>query len=153
VLASSSTLAKRFEALCCLRPCWVLRGVGLARAAAPAPKLLPLRRWPKPSPVAVEPGCVCAGESWPEGAEALDEVGTAGGFDDMVPPVRAAAMTMAAGLCRARADAVGGGVTERNSGRRRKRSEKHDEQWRGLLHAAPRTGWSGRMESQQLAWR
>jgi hypothetical protein len=32
-------------------------------------------------------GCVCAGESWPEGAWALDEVGMAGGFEDMaVPP-------------------------------------------------------------------
>lgn len=43
-MASSSTLAKRFEALCCFRPCWLPRGVGVGRAAAP--KLLPLRRWP-----------------------------------------------------------------------------------------------------------
>lgn len=113
-MASSSGWRKRFEALCCLRACWLFRGVGEGRAA-PAPKLLPPpRRCPKLSPVAMELGCVGAGESWPEAAEALDDVATAGGLDDIAgPPGRARAMTLASG-CRGR---WVGGARERAEGK------------------------------------
>lgn len=31
----------------------------------------------------MDPSCVCAGDSWPEGAAALEDVGMGGGFEDM----------------------------------------------------------------------
>ena len=86
-MASSSPWRNFFEPLCCFFAAWLFLGAGDARDDAPAPKLLPpLRLWPWLSPVAMKLGCVCAGESWPEDAWALDAVGMAGGFDDMVVP-------------------------------------------------------------------
>lgn len=83
VMASSSGWRARLEGLCCLFECWLLRGVDEGLEAAPAPKLLPLRRWAELSPVAAVPGVLCAGESEPEGGWALEDDATAAGVEDI----------------------------------------------------------------------
>ena len=78
-MASSSVCRKRLEPLCCFFCCWLLRGVGAERAEGPLP-----RGCAKKLLVLMEGAWFWAGETGPEGAEALDEDG-AGGLPDMTP--------------------------------------------------------------------
>ena len=81
----------------------------------------------------------------------MDEVGIAGGFDDIVPPVRAAAMTMSAGLYRARATPPeeGRGKMQR---KKRERKGKHGGKWRKTVVCVWRLGPGGLEERRESQW-